>query len=188
MRDGEDSLSQCMIRRPSVALIAAFAVAVALRPVFAQSRERGADFDEDRKPWKEIEAKIPPYPSNPDLVSFDPGGGIPHRYYLDARSLSIGEDGVVRYTLVVKTAGGATSVSFEGIRCESREQKYYAAGGPHGAWLRARNPQWRSIGKADPNQRHHNVLYSDFFCDDSLPVRTVREMLERFRSRPAIVD
>jgi hypothetical protein len=168
-----------MIRRPGVALIAAFAVAVALRPAFAQWREWDADFDDDRKPWKEIEGKIPPYPRSADLVSFDPGGGIPHRYYLDARSLSIGEDGVARYTLVVKAAGGATSVSFEGIRCESREQKHYATGRPDGAWLRARNPQWRPVARGA--SRHHQVLYSEFLCSDGRPLPSVRDMLERFK-------
>ena len=29
-------------------------------------------------------------------------------------------DGVVRYTLVTRTAGGATNVTYEGIRCEGR--------------------------------------------------------------------
>lgn len=159
-------------------------MAAFLRPALAQWREWDAQFDEDIKPWKEIEARIPPYPGSADLIPFDPGGGSPHRFYVDARSLSVGEDGVVRYTLVVKAAGGATSVSFEGIRCESREQKYYAAGGLEGAWLRARTPQWRSIGQLDPNHRHHYVLYSDFLCVDRAPVRTVREILERFRSRP----
>lgn len=170
-----------------MALFAAFAVAVALRPAFAQWREWDADFDEDRKPWKEIEAKIPPYPRNADLVSFDPGGGTPHRYYLDARSLSIGEDGVVRYTLVVKAAGGTSSVSFEGIRCESREQKYYAVGSPGGNWVRARNPQWSEVGRLDANRRHHFVLYSEYLCMDRLPVRTVREMLELLKSQKTSV-
>ena len=181
--DAGGRLSQRGVRRASVALIAAFAVAGALRPAPAQWRDWDAQFDEDSKPWKEIEARIPPYPRSAALVPFDAGDASPHRYYIDARSLSIGEDGVVRYTLVVKAARGATSVSFEGIRCESREQKVYAVGHPDGNWVRARNPQWREIGKLDPNRRHHNVLYSDYLCSDRLPVRTVREMQELLRSR-----
>lgn len=89
----------------------------------------------------------------------------------------------MRYTLVVKAAGGATSVSFEGIRCESREQKYYATGRPDGTWSRARSPQWRLIERLGANNRHHHVLYWDYLCTDGLPVRSVREMLERLRSR-----
>lgn len=54
---------------------------------------------------------------------------------------------------------------------------------PDGNWVRARNPQWRGIGKQDSNRRHHNVLYSDYLCSDRLPVRTVREMQELLRSR-----
>lgn len=164
-----------------------FAVLAVLHPAFAQWREWDADFDEERRPWKEIEAKIPPFPRSADLVPFDPGGGTLHRYYLDARSLSIGEDGVVRYTLVLKAAGGPSSVSFEGIRCESREQKYYAVGSSDGNWMRARNPQWRGIGQMDSNHRHHYVLYSEYLCTNKLPVRTVREILELLRSQKTSV-
>jgi hypothetical protein len=137
-----------------------------------------ADFDEGAKSWKEIEARIPVQPRSEDLVQFEGGGASPHRFYVDARSLSVGEDGVVRYTLVVKAAGGATNVTFEGIRCESREQKYYAVGRADGTWVRARNPRWRRIEAQDLN-RHHNVLYSDFLCSGRLPVRNAREMLQR---------
>jgi len=146
-------------------------------------REWDAEFDEGSKPWKEIEAKIPPYPRNADLVPFGPGGGSAHRYYVDARSLSVGEDGVVRYTLVLRAAGGATSVSFEGIRCESREQKYYAVGHPDGHWVRARDPKWSRIGQQDANRSRHYMLYSDYLCVDKLPVRSVREMLQRLTTR-----
>ena len=152
----------------------------------AQWRQWDAEFDEDRKPWKEIEARIPPHPRSADLLALDPGEASPHRYFVDARSLSIGEDGVVRYTLVVKAAGGATSVSFEGIRCESREQKYYATGRPDGTWSRTRSPQWRLIPRQGAN-RHHHVLYWDYLCTDGRPVRSVREMRERLGSRPAFV-
>jgi hypothetical protein len=92
---------------------------------------------------------------------------------------------VVRYTLVVMAAGGATNVSYEGIRCELRQQKYYAVGRADGKWVRARNPQWRRIEQQDVN-RHHNVLYSDYLCSGKQPVTSVREVLQRLSySRPA---
>ncbi|MBI3042826.1 MAG: CNP1-like family protein [Betaproteobacteria bacterium] len=150
----------------------------------AQWRLWDADFDEERKPWKEIEAKIPPYPATASLVAFDAGGASPHRFFVDARSLSIGDDGVVRYTLVIKTAGGATNVTFEGIRCDTRQQKVYALGRADGSWARARNPEWRRIEYHDVN-RHHITLYADYFCVDGEPMRSVKEALQLLRYGPS---
>ena len=179
--DARSSLSERHVRPAGSALIVAAALAASVTPALAQWREWDADFDEDRKPWKEIEARIPSYPRTGDLVPFEAGAASPHRFYVDARSLSVGEDGVVRYTLVVKAAGGATNVTFEGIRCELRQQKYYAVGRADGNWVRARNPQWRSIESQDIN-RHHGVLYSDFFCSGKQPHRSVREVLQLLKS------
>lgn len=166
-------------RGTGAALVVAAALAASVSAALAQWRGWDADFDEERKPWKEIEAGIPSYPRTADLVPFDAGAASPHRFYVDARSLSIGEDGVVRYTLVVKAAGGATNVTFEGIRCELREQKYYAVGRADGGWARARNAQWRRIEPLEIN-RHHYVLYSDFLCSGRSPVESVREIMRLF--------
>jgi hypothetical protein len=178
--DARSSRLERRVRPAGRALIVAAALAASVGPALAQWREWDADFDEDRKPWKEIEARIPSYPRTGDLVPFKAGAASPHRFYVDARSLSVGEDGVVRYTLVIKAAGGATNVTYEGIRCELRQQKYYAMGRADGNWVRARNPQWRRIESQDVN-RHHGVLYADFFCSGKQPHNSVREVLQRLR-------
>jgi hypothetical protein len=178
--DAGSSRSERQVRQAASKLIIATALAASVTPALAQWREWDAEFDADRKLWKEIEARIPSYPRSEDLVPFEAGGASPHRFYVDARSLSVGEDGVVRYTLVIKAAGGATNVTFEGIRCELRQQKYYAVGRADGNWVRARNPQWHRIEHQDVN-RHHNVLYSDFLCSFKQPVKSVSEVLQLLR-------
>lgn len=164
-------------------------LAASVTPALAQWREWDADFDADRKPWKELESRIPSYPRTEDLVAFEAGGASAHRFYVDARSLSVGEDEVVRYTLVIKAAGGAINVTFEGIRCELREQKYYAVGRADGSWVRARNPQWRRIESEDIN-RYHGVLYKEFLCSGKNPVGSVKEVLRllRYRAPPTASD
>jgi len=132
----------------------------------AQRGNWDAEFDENKKEWKEIEAKLPLYPKDANLLPFEAGGASPHRFFVDALSLSIGDDGIVRYSLVVKTAGGATNVTYEGMRCDTRQQKYYAVGHLNGTWTRARNPQWRRIEYQEVN-RHHGVLFADFLCSGS---------------------
>jgi len=142
-----------------------------------------SDFDEQKKPWTEIEAQLPAYPREENLLRFDAGPATSNRFYVDAPSLSVGQDGVVRYTILIRAAGGATNVSFEGIRCETREQKLYAVGRSDGRWTRARDPAWRYIEYKDIN-RHHGVLFADFFCDVSrkgkpLPAKDILAALKR---------
>ena len=146
-----------------------------------------SDFDENQKEWKEIEGKIPAYPGDANLLPFQAGGASLHRFFIDAQSLSIGEDGVVRYTLVVKAAGGATNVTFEGMRCDERQQKVYALGHSGGNWTRARSPQWRRIEYQEVN-RHHGVLYADFLCEGAgnnrVPVKGVAAAVQRLKYGP----
>jgi hypothetical protein len=163
------------------------AVLLLLLPLAATAQWRffESDFDDERKEWKEIEAKLPAYPKQETLLALDAGSATPHKFFIDAPSVSVGEDGVVRYALVVKTAGGATNVSFEGIRCALRQQKVYAIGHAGGKWVRARDPQWRRIEYRDVN-RHHGVLYSDILCRGTDPVKDAREALNALKyGKPA---
>jgi hypothetical protein len=154
----------------------------------AQWRLFESDFDEERKEWKEIEARLPAYPRQENLVPVDGGVTALHKFFIDAPSITVGEDGVVRYSLVVKTAGGATNVSFEGIRCEMRQQKLYAMGHANGKWVRARDPVWRRIEHRE-NYNHHGVLYSEILCRDKHPVKTAREALDSLKyHKPRIVE
>jgi hypothetical protein len=148
----------------------------------AQGREFEADYDDGKKSWKEIEARIPPYPKAENLIPLE-AGGSGHRFFIDAPSIAVGDDGVVRYTLLVKTAGGAVNVSFEGMRCETREQKYYAIGHADGTWSRARDPRWRRIEAKEIN-RHHGLLYADYFCDGRSPVKSARNALDALKYGP----
>lgn len=143
----------------------------------AQAQWSGWDYDFDREitPWKELQAQIPAYPKSENLLEFDVGGSA-HRYYIDAPSISVGEDGVVRYTIVIRTAGGANNTSFEGIRCATQEQKYYAIGRSDGTWSRARNPQWKRIEPREVTRQHY-VLFGEIFCNGKIPVQTPQQAL-----------
>lgn len=159
-------------------------LAVCMLPswVAAQGRQFEDDYDDDKKTWKEIAAQLPPYPKAENLIPLE-AGASGHRFFVDAPSIAVGADGVVRYTLLVKTAGGAVNVSFEGMRCETREQKYYAIGRSDGVWSRARNPQWRRIETKEIN-RHHGVLYADYFCDGKFPVQSARNAIDALKYGP----
>ena len=168
--------------------------AALMLPVSADAQWAGwdYDFDQEKKEWKEIQAQIPRYPKAEDLIPFEVSAVSAHQFFVDSKSLSVGEDGVTRYTLVVKTGGGATNVSFEGIRCEAREQKIYAFGRPSGEWSRARDPKWRRIEGKDVNGYHY-MLHSDFFCSTKrfpVPVAQIIRNLKSGgpRARTPLVD
>lgn len=146
-------------------ILLAFSLALPLA-ARGQTLWDGWDYKYDREilPWSELVADLPPYPADSNLIPLEVDAVTPHRYFVDAKSLSSGKDGVVRYTLVVKTAGGATNVSFEGIRCDSAEQKYYAIGRPGDrSWVRARDPRWRAFSARQAGV-HHASLYQWYLC------------------------
>jgi hypothetical protein len=137
--------------------------ALAATPLGAQWKDWDYELDQEKKPWSEMQAQLPPYPQTANLIAFDIGSNTANRYYVDGPSLSVGEDGVVRYTLVIKSGGGAMNVTFEGIRCDARQVRVYAFGHPGSQWSRARESQWRDIRPREING-HHYALQRDYFC------------------------
>ena len=147
----------------------------------AQPRADLEDEDTNKKVWSELEVKLPPYPRSANIIPFEVSAASSNRFYIDPDSISVGNDGVVRYTVVVKSLSGAENISYEGIRCETREQKYYAFGRRDGTWANARSDAWRYIEPKDIN-RQHGVLYLDYFCPDKKrPAGPPKDIINRFR-------
>ncbi|MGZ8228132.1 MAG: CNP1-like family protein [Burkholderiales bacterium] len=163
--------------RPIALLVLSCAMA---GPVAAQWAGWDYDFDEEKKAWKEIQAQIPAYPKPDDLIRLEIGGAARHAYFVDAKSISRGEDGVMRYTAMIKTEGGATNVTFEGMRCETREHKIYAVGRNDGAWVRARAPKWGPI-KYRENMPHYNMLFREYFCPSRSILPAPKEVVAALR-------
>jgi len=136
--------------------------------------------DEEKKGFAEREVKLPPPPKAENLVKFEASAANTNNFFIDATSILISDDGVVRYTMVVKSPSGAENVSYEGIRCETTELKVYAYGRRDGSWANASAPAWRKIVYKDVN-RQHGVLYSHYFCPDGAPIRTPQAAIQRFK-------
>ncbi|WP_371323300.1 CNP1-like family protein [Dechloromonas sp. ZY10] len=147
---------------------------LALSPVWAE------DDDDELKPWQELEASLPAFPKAEDLLPFVVSAATSNRFLVDARSLSVDGDGVVRYVLVVETAGGARNVTFEGMRCETRERRLYASGRADASWSLSRNRRWEPIRDAVAN-RHYAALFSEYFCPIGVQVRNAAEALTALR-------
>jgi len=125
----------------------------------------GMTFEEDfdKKTWQEVVVQLPPIPKRENLVSFYVSAATEHQFMVDPGSISVGQDGVVRYTLVIQASGGAVNTSFEGMRCETREWRHYASGRADGSWSKARNAAWQSLREESRN-RHRAALFTDYFC------------------------
>jgi hypothetical protein len=154
-------------------MLAAAATLLAAQPSAAQWKDWDYALDQEKKPWDELQTQLPAYPKPDNLLKLDIGSNTANQYYVDAASLSVGEDGVVRYTLVIKAGGGATNVSFEGIRCDGRAVRVYAFGHPGSQWSRARNAGWQAIQPREING-HHYALHRDYFCWTSSRTATLK--------------
>ena len=163
-----------------VAAVVTIAVAGCAEPkppsVFEQA------FDDETLPWVEVQTQLPAKPEDADLVGFLVSGATSYRFAIDARSLSIGTDGVFRYTLVAISAQGVRNVSYEGIRCGADQRKIYATGRTDGTWIRARNATWTRIEEVG-NNRQHAALEKEYFCPEAYAARSTKEIIDRMRVR-----
>ena len=128
------------------------------------------EFKEDQ-PWEEQKWSLPAYPAEENLVGFDAGPASSFRFFVDKTSVSVGKDGVIRYTLVARSSSGATNVSYEGLRCASQERRLYAFGRADKTWAEARNTDWARISFSP----HHLALADEYFCPPRGEVRTAEE-------------
>ncbi len=169
-------------RMLTVFIVMAGAVAVA----HAQSRFE-EDFDDEQKPWQEIAIQLPAAPAAENLLPFYVSATATQSFAVDSKSLTLGADGVIRYTLVTSSAAGAKNISYEGIRCQSFEKKLYAFGHPDGTWSRSRRDQWEPIVRNAAN-RQHATLAQDYFCQGLTVADDAKKMLERIRTQRTLTQ
>jgi hypothetical protein len=169
----------------SRAVLGVVAVAMA-GSVFAQAtgqrlRDSAADsIDFTPKAADEFPLQLPAPPKPGDLLEFDPGRPATLRFYIDPASLSVGTDAIVRFTVVVRGEGSASNVSYEAIRCKTRERKVYAYGRADGTWSEVRAPQWTPLsGLITDGYRF--VLYENYFCPSRQIIASAREGVEALR-------
>lgn len=130
--------------------------------------------------WKESEYTLPSPPQLADLREFPVDPASPNRYLVDLNSISVGADTVVRYTLVIQTAGGAQNITYEGIRCQTNERQLYATARQDGTWVPVKKSTWQPM----TNSGYHRpavALAEDYFCDSNAPPRDRAEIMQHFK-------
>lgn len=120
--------------------------------------------------------KLPGYPKPENLIRFDTGRTSQFDFFVDRNSLSVGADGVIRFTVVAK-APAASNVMYEGMRCPARERRIYAYGQPDGTWREVADSGWERI-PAPPVGLYGLTLYRQYFCAGGYPIRSVAEGID----------
>lgn len=124
---------------------------------------------------------LPPLPQSADLLPFEVSGNTPLHFALDAKSVTVGTDGVVRYTVVITSPAGARNVNYEGIRCDTYEWRLYAGiDADHNNWDRTVANDWTRIENGELNA-YHAVLYQDYFCANKMPMASAQRIVENVR-------
>ncbi len=147
---------------------------------WAQVQVFDAAFDDDSR-WTQAQSQLPPYPALEDYLPFQVNAVTPFDFFVDAKSVSVGNDGVIRYSLIAKSTQGALNISFEGIRCSGRQYRVYAFGRSDRTWARARTNRWQPLSQ-DAGNAQRAILYSEFFCPDeaiSVGAESVLKALRR---------
>jgi hypothetical protein len=161
------------LRLVAIALLGFFMLPPALAEV-------GEDEDRDTKRWQEKAVALPAAPLPENLLPFYVSAATDNEFFVDGVSLTVGSDGVVRYTLVIQAAGGAKNISFEGLRCETKERRVYAIGRLDGTWSKSRNEGWQRVRDV-PANRHHAALFYDYFCPGGAIVADADEARDALR-------
>lgn len=132
---------------------------------------------------KEPPAPPPPAFSTRGLLEIEVSRSSGLKYGVDPATLSIGQDGVVRYVVIATSASGASNVIYEGIRCTTAEYRVYARHNPSTGWTQVTSKAWRSL-YATNQSRHTLAIARGGVCDAAAPRMTVARIIEALRDTP----
>lgn len=136
--------------------------------------------------WQERQINLPPWPQDGDLVEFrldDPAAPISFRYFIDGRNLSVGSDGVVRYTLVAQSASGARNVTYEGLRCTAQGVFRVYAYGSAKSFTPIEGEEWQTIIRR-PGDELHRELHGFFLCGPrTFEPRPLKDMIRALKGQ-----
>ncbi len=134
----------------------------------------------EEAPWEENAARLPAYPKNDNLLPFNVSSATNNKFMIDAASISVGNDRVVRYTVVIESPRDARTVNYEGLRCETMERKIYGFGQADGTWTENKRAAWEGI-KVRSLLSYHKALFEDIFCDVGIPVWSAEEAIRNLK-------
>lgn len=127
----------------------------ALAGVLACSSAWAQNISTDVTDW--VEAPVPPAPafSKNALLPIDMPPHVSLKVGIDPSTIAVGDDGVVRYVVVMTNNSGSVNAAYEGIRCTTDEVKTYARWSSSGNWSPVSDPQWKAVNDNMPSKHAH---------------------------------
>ncbi|MBL0919382.1 MAG: CNP1-like family protein, partial [Hydrogenophaga sp.] len=136
----------------------------------------------DPEPWKEAEVPAPSQWSVERAVEFQLGAQGSLRYAIDPQTVSIGEDGVVRYVFIAHSSSGAVNAFFEGMRCQTAEVKVYARWDPDTRqWRTSGSEPWQALDVRGATRRAMQMARAGV-CDGKSPNRSPSQIVSALRN------
>lgn len=119
----------------------------------------------------------PPVLDRSRLVEVKLDADSAFRYFVDAGSVSVGADRIVRYVMVARSPSGVENITFEGLRCPD-QYRIYAVGRRDGSWG-GKPSAWRQVPRDARNgERALSRLY---FCPARVAIQTAEEGAKALR-------
>ncbi len=167
--------------KPFCRALCVLAIIPSVAPAYDEESTDGAPtYIDNSVPWQEQENRLPDYPEKADLLEVDAGtDGLQYTVYLDKHSLVIGDDRVVRYTVVLESSTGVWNVTYEGLHCGERKYRRYAYGFD-GTWQPLPDSQWSPVTGNGANA-YRRVFYERYICDPTDMPGSAEEILNKFR-------
>jgi hypothetical protein len=139
------------------------------------------------EPWRELDSMLPAYPLDKNLIDTRLSKpGSPYRIYLDTQSLTVTEDAVVRYTVVIVSGDGVRNVTHEGLHCGKNTYRRYAYG-INGEWQELTDSPWLPLEGSGINA-YRKTFYVDYMCDPAGPYPQPDEIIRKLRSRRMVIE
>ncbi|MBI5462095.1 MAG: CNP1-like family protein [Gammaproteobacteria bacterium] len=159
-----------------------FACLWVCRPQLSLAEDEGVKFNfVEREPWKETLRDLPAYPDGKQYVAVSVQiAGSAMQMFVDEPSLTLGDDGIVRYVLLLRSPTGAENLFYEGMRCATQEWRSYAYGTSGGTWQALGDTPWRLI-RGQGFERYREQLFRYYLCNAKVGPLPRDEMLKRMR-------
>ena len=135
----------------------------------------------EEKAWVEAAAAPPATFSTSSLQPFEVMKNSALSYGIDPKSLTVGEDGVVRYVMVARSDSGALNVMYQGIRCATAETKTYARWSGNSSWNTSPDAAWQALDFRGPT-RPAMMLARQGVCEGRTITGNVQKILTTLRS------
>jgi hypothetical protein len=125
---------------------------------------------------------LPGFPKRENLRKIrSPTHARGRTYYVDEKSITLGQDRITRYTVVVRSASGVNNVVHESMNCSERDIKVLAYGTSQGVLKLAQGTVWRRYNHQGP-MAYRAILALDYICGDSHEPLDAATVVQRLRA------